>query len=645
MTAKKTTKKKTKKTGTDPGSETFSFQTEVQKLLDLMVHSLYSHKEIFLRELISNASDALDRLRFESLTNQELLSEGTRLEIRLEADRKERLLTVHDNGIGMTRQEVIDNIGTIAKSGTQELAEKLRKSRSDEALGELIGQFGVGFYSSFMVADKVVVVTRRAGEPSAQRWESSGQGQFSVEPTGRETNGTSVTLHLKAVDEEEGLEDFTDPAVLARIVKRYSDFISYPIVLKAGDEEKTLNSMKPIWERPASEVNAEEYAEFYKHITHDWRDPLETIVQKAEGLLEYKALLFIPSEAPVDLYFVGSESGLKLYVKRVLIMESCEELLPRYLRFLRGVVDSSDLPLNVSREILQQDRQIRQMRKGLLKKVLDALQSMKETDEARYLKFWTAFGRALKEGVPEDFENRDKIVSLCLFASSADSEKLTSLSDYVSRMKEEQDAIYYIAGGPREMLESSPHLEAFRDRGLEVLFMTDAVDELLVQALPEFEGKTLRSAGKGTLELGSEDERKQKKRDLDEKSKGFEELLTRVQKILDDRVKEVRLSNRLTTSPACLVGGEHEFSPRLESWLREQRGDAPVLRRILELNPDHEVVSRLKARFDVDESSELIPEYAELLYGYAVLAEGSPLRDPAAFARRFADLMARGFGP
>jgi molecular chaperone HtpG len=397
--------------------ETFDFQAEVKQLLELMIHSLYSHKEIFLRELISNASDALDRLHFEALTHPELVAGEGELQIRLGADAQARTLTVHDNGIGMSRQELIDNIGTIAKSGTRELVEKLRKDKSQENLGELIGQFGVGFYSSFMVADRVVLVTRRAGEAEAFRWESKGDGHFEITPTERESSGTSVTLHLKRAEEETGLEDFTDEHVITRTVKRYSDFISYPIVLKTDGEEKTLNSMKPIWERPADEVTDQEYAEFYKHISHDWHDPLERITQRAEGTIEYRALLFVPGEVPFDLYYVGYEPGLRLYVRRVQIMERSPDLLPRYLRFVQGVVDSPDLPLNVSREMLQHDRQIRQIRKGLVKKILDSVRSMKETDEEKYLRFWRLFGKVLKEGVSEDLEHKDKIVELLLFAT------------------------------------------------------------------------------------------------------------------------------------------------------------------------------------------------------------------------------------
>ncbi len=635
-------------------TETFQFQTEVQQLLELMIHSLYSHKDIFLRELVSNASDATDRLRFEALTKPELLTDGAKLEIRLEVDKDTRTLAIHDNGIGMSKKELVENIGTIAKSGTRELAEKMKKAKAADKsadAGELIGQFGVGFYSSFMVANKVELVTRRAGQKIATKWVSDGKGDYQIDRAEREAHGTSITLHLDPVDEESGLEDFTDEHVLSRIIGRYSDFIAYPIVLRGGPgedgadgEDKTLNSMKPIWERAASDVTEEEYSEFYKHISHDWRDPLERVLQRAEGTIEYKALLFIPSEAPFDLYYVGHESGLRLYVKRVSIMERCEELLPRYLRFVQGVVDSADLPLNVSREILQHDRQIRQIRKGLQKKILDTLQKMKADDEEKYLKFWTPFGAALKEGVIEDFEHRDKIVELLLFPSSRETEKLTSLADYVERMGEAQDAIYYMTGESRDMIESSPHLEAFRDKGVEVLFLTDAVDEMLMQSLTEYKDKKLQSAGKGTVDLGTDEEKEVQKKELDEKAKTFEALLKRIKTSLADRVKEVRLSSRLTSSPACLVGGEEDVSPRVEKWLRQQQGDAPAQKRILELNPEHPIVTGLKAKFDVHETTEAVSEYSELLYGYSLLAEGSDIPDPADFAKRFAALMQRGLG-
>src|SRR5215218_5667917 len=444
-------------------AETLQFQAETKQLLDLMIHSLYSNKEIFLRELISNASDALDRLRFEALTQPELLAGDETLEIRLEADRNARTLTIRDNGIGMSRDEVIANIGTIAKSGTRELAERLKQGESQQAIAELIGQFGVGFYSSFMAAERVELVTRRAGEETATRWESTGDGTYTIEEGVKAGRGTAITLHLKPEDKDNGMDDFSDRWVVSRVVRRYSDFVIYPIVLRADKdpeiedlakeketgekpnmplEEKVLNSMKPIWTRPASEVTQDEYKEFYKHISHDWTEPLKTIQYKAEGRIEYQALLFIPSTAPYDLYYVASKPGLQLYVKRIQIMEKCEDLLPQYLRFVRGVVDSPDLQLNVSREMLQQDRFIALIRKGLTKKVLDTLEEMKKSESSTYLKFWKEFGRAIKEGVSSDYENKERIVSLLLFESSNDPEKLTTLKDYVARMKEGQNEIY-----------------------------------------------------------------------------------------------------------------------------------------------------------------------------------------------------------
>jgi molecular chaperone HtpG len=621
-------------------SETFPFRAEVQQLLDLMIHSLYSHKEIFLRELISNASDALDRLRFEALTRPELLVEGGKLEIRLEVDETARRLTIHDTGIGMSRQELIDHIGTIAKSGTRELAEKIRKSKAagdkdtGEGLSELIGQFGVGFYSSFMVADRVTVVTRRAGEDGGTRWESAGAGEFTIEDQKRDSQGTSVTLHLKPVDEEQGIEDFTQENALANIVRRYSDFIAYPVIFG----EKTLNSMKPIWERPAYEVKPEEYAEFYKHISHDWRDPLLTLSQRAEGLLEYRALLFVPSEAPFDLFYVGYEAGLKLYVRRVLIVEE-----PRSPPAVLASLGEWSIPrssLNVSRECSTRP-QIRQIRKGLVKKVLDSLAELKEKDQEKYLSFWKAFGRVLKEGPSEDYENKEKIAELFLFPSSHDEEKLSALAEYVSRMKEGQEAIYYLTGASRAAIESSPHLEAFRARGIEVLYLTDAVDELVVESLAEYQGKKLKSAGKGTVDLGTAEEKEEKKKELDEKTRTYQRLLERIREALEDRIKEVRLSARLTTSPACLVGAEHDFSPRLEQLLKRET-DLPRQKRILELNPYHEIVNMLEEMVESEAASGKVDDYAELLYGYAVLAEGSELPDPAAFALRIAELMSRG---
>ncbi|MFL6262547.1 MAG: molecular chaperone HtpG [Thermoanaerobaculia bacterium] len=642
--------------------ETLQFQAETRQLLDLMIHSLYSNKEIFLRELISNASDALDRLRFEALTSPELLAGDETLEIRLEADRKARTLTISDNGIGMSREEVIANIGTIAKSGTREMVERLKQGESKETIAEMIGQFGVGFYSSFMASDRVTLVTRRAGDTAATRWESTGDGTYTVEDGEKPGRGTTITLHLKPEDKDNGVDDFSDRWVISRIVRRYSDFVSYPIILKAekdpeiedlakeketGEkpemplEEKVLNSMKPIWTRPQSEVTEDEYKEFYRHISHDWTEPLKTIPYRAEGRIEYQALLFIPSQAPYDLYYVASKPGLQLYVKRIQIMEKCEDLLPHYLRFVRGVVDSPDLQLNVSREMLQQDRFITTIRKGLTKKVLDVLEDIKDKDSETYLKFWAEFGRAIKEGTSSDYENKEKLLELLVFPSSNDPEKLTTLREYVSRMKDGQNEIYYLTGESRSQVENSPHLEAFKDKGYEVLYLVDPVDELLTQSLHEYGGKRLKSAGKGTVSLGSEEEKKQTEEELKAKEEQMKPFLEALQKRLDEWVKQVRLTNRLTASPVCLVGAEHDYSPQLEKLLQKGKGGGPKQRRILELNPKHDILARMTERFEKDPNDPLLDDYAQLLFGYGLIAEGGELPDPVRFNRAVADLMMR----
>jgi molecular chaperone HtpG len=641
--------------------EQFEFQAETTRLLDLMIHSLYTNKEIFLRELISNSSDAIDRLRFEALTNPGLIADET-FEIRLDVDEAERILTVSDNGIGMSRDEVVANIGTIAKSGTRELRERMRVGEPNEILAELIGQFGVGFYSSFMVADKVTLVTRRAGEQTATRWESTGDGHYTLSPAERDGNGTSITLHLKPADPESGIEDYTDRWTLSRIIRRYSDFVSYPIIHKDEREEpeldesgkqkeggaktivvedKVLNSMKPLWTRPQAEVAESEYAEFYRHISHNWDEPMETIALKAEGRLEYEALLFIPSKAPFDLFYHGVESGLRLYAKRVMIMEKCEALLPRYLRFLQGVVDSSDLPLNISRQMLQQDRHITQIRKWVTKKTLDKLSSIYETDKEKYLVFWEQFGRALKEGVGFDHDNKDKIVSLLLFQSSNDPEKLTSLKEYVERMKEEQGEIYYLTGESRKIVENSPHLEAFKEKGYEVLYLVEPVDELVVESLSEFDGKKIKSVGKGKVQLGSDEEKQQAEKELKQLEEESAPLLELIQKKLDAHIKQVRLSSRLTTSPVCLVGNEIDYSPQLERLLMKGKGGGPKQRRMMELNPKHEIFVKMRNRFENNKEDSALGDYAELLLGYALLSEGSELPDPVQFNRLVSDLMVK----
>ena len=603
--------------------ETFQFQAEARQVLDLMIHSLYTNKEIFLRELISNASDAIDRLRFEALTRPELIGNDDKLEIWIESDLKARTLTVHDNGIGMNREEVIANIGTIAKSGTRELLQTLREKQSSEAMTTLIGQFGVGFYSAFMVADRITLATRRAGEDKATEWESTGDGSFTIKEANKFTRGTSITLHLKKLGDDAEVEDFTEQWVISRIVKRYSDFVGYPIIYKDREgkqADKPLNSMKPIWTRPRSEVTEEEYKEFYKHISHDWNEPVQSWSFRAEGRSEYQALLFVPSQAPFDLFYATGKFGLHLYVRRVLIMEHCEELLPPYLRFIRGVVDSADLPLNVSRQRLQEDRHITQIRKWLVKKVLDSLEDMQKNDTAKYTEFWKQFGRVMKEGLNFDFDNRDRLVPLYLFESSNDPEKLTTLKDYIARMREGQDTIYFLTGSSRRAVENSPHIEAFRDRGYEVLYLVDPVDEMFVQWLPEFENKKLKSVAKGVADLGEG-------KDLADKSREFAGLTAALQKKLDDRVKEVRLSSRLTSSPACLVVSEEDVSPNLEKLLNQMKGESARQKRIMELNPDHEIIVRMRERMD----DAMFEDFAEVLYGYALLAEGSELQEPLKF--------------
>lgn len=640
----------------------FQFQAETKHLLSLMIDSLYTNKEIFLRELISNASDALDRLRFEALVKPELLDSDSKLEIRLEADRDSRTLTVSDNGIGMSSDEIIANIGTIAKSGTRELRDKMSQGAADDQLINLIGRFGVGFYSSFMVANKVSLLTRRAGEETATLWESSGEQEYTLSESIKATRGTTITLYLKPANPEEGIEDFTDKWILARTVKRYSDFVTYPIIFKDQREEvekdelevprkdapktivvedKVLNSMTPVWARPQSAVSETEYAEFYKHMFHDTDDPLQTIAAKAEGRNEYQTLLFIPSKAPYDLFYHAAEVGLRLYAKGVLVMEKCADLLPRYLRFVKGLVDAADLPLNISRQMLQQERQISQIRQWLTKRILDTLQSVSENDDEKYLRFWQQFGRALKEGVSADYDNRDRIIPLLLFQSSHDPEKLTTLKDYQARMKEEQQQIFYLTGESRRVVENSPHLEAFKARGYEVLYLVDPVDELLMQSLPEFEGKRLKSAAKGTISLGSDEESAQVEKELKQRQEESSELLQFIQRTLDKDIKEVRLTSRLTTSPVCLVGSEMDYSPQMERLLLLGQGGRPKQRRIMELNSNHEIFAKLQERFQNGPDEPALSELVDLLLGYALLAEGSELPDTVEFNRSLAKLITR----
>ncbi|MDT4988502.1 MAG: molecular chaperone HtpG [Micromonosporaceae bacterium] len=634
-----------------PDRETLQFQAEARQLLQLMVHSIYSNKDIFLRELISNASDALDRLRLESMVNKDLTVDTSDLHIDIEVDAEQRTLTVRDNGIGMSRDEVVALIGTIAKSGTAELLQRMRESKDAAASQDLIGQFGVGFYATFMVADNVTLVTRRAGESVATRWESSGEGTYAVESLDSAPQGTSVTVHLKPEDTEDHLFDYTTEWKIREIVKRYSDFIAWPIRMTverpgsddapATSEVLTLNSMKALWARSKDEVSAEEYKEFYRHVSHDWTDPLEVIAMKAEGTFEYEALLFIPLHAPLDLFYRDAKRGVQLYVKRVFIMDDCQELMPDYLRFVKGVVDAKDLSLNISREILQQDRQIRLMRRRLVKKVLSTVKEMMATDADRYRTFWTEFGRVVKEGLLNDADNRGAILDIASFASTDDPDRLTTLAEYVSRMREGQKDIYYMTGESRPMIENSPHMEAFRDKGFEVLVLTDPVDEMWVDAVGEYDGSTLRSIAKGQVDLNTDDERGDAEATREERQKDFAALFGWLTTTLSDEVKEVRLSTRLTTSPACLVGDANDIAPTLEKMYRAMGQEVPHVKRILELNASHPLVTGLRTAYEQRPDDAALPETAELLYGMALLAEGGELGDPSRFTRLLADRLAR----
>jgi molecular chaperone HtpG len=636
-----------------PAPESRAFQAEVKQLLDLVIHSLYSHKEVFLRELVSNASDALDKLRFEALTRPELQPDGE-LAITIEIDPAARTLTVSDNGIGMTRDEVLANIGTIARSGSKEFLATLRASAASgeakAALPGLIGQFGVGFYASFMVADRVTLTTRRAGEATATRWESTGDGTYTIDSAQRESAGTTVVLHLRPADPEAGLEDYTQGAVIRRIVKRYSDFVAYPIHLRGepvpeGGEPPApapINSRQAIWLRPKDEVSEEEYREFYKHIAHDWNDPLERIALSIEGTFEARALLYVPSQAPFDLnHRERAQRGIQLYVKRVFILDHCEDLAPPWLRFVRGVVDAEDLPLNVSREMLQQDRRIRSIRSRIVKRVLEALEAMQRDDRERYLQFWAQLGPVLKEGLLDFGADSEKLLRLVLAGSSARPGELATLAEYVGRMKPDQDAIYVLAGATREAAERSPHLEAFRAKGYEVLLFWDRVDDVWLDRPLEYEGKKIVAVGRGEVELGSEEERSAAREALEAKRSEVGDLLARLRDILQDEVSEVRLSSRLTQSPACLVSEMGVPSPQLEDALRRAGHALPKLKRIFELNPDHPILAKLRARFEADPASPELEDAAWVLYGECLLAEGGTLPDPARFGRGLVHLLER----
>jgi molecular chaperone HtpG len=622
--------------------ETLGFQTEVRQLLQLMIHSLYSNKEIFLRELVSNASDACDKLRFEALTDSSLYEGDTDLAIHVAWDRAARTLTISDNGIGMSRQEVIDNIGTIARSGTREFFGRLTGDQAKDA--QLIGQFGVGFYSSFIVADKVTLVTRRAGLPADQavRWESKGEGDYTIEPASRAGRGTEVILHLR-----EGEDDLLDGYRLRNVLQKYSDHITLPILMRKEewdkdkgenvlrDEEEKVNQASALWARSKSDISDEQYEAFYKHVAHAYEAPLAWTHSKVEGKSEYTLLLYLPARAPFDLWDREHRHGVKLYVRRVFIMDDAEQLLPAYLRFVRGIVDSGDLPLNVSREILQESKDVETLRKGCVNKVLGLLEDLAENHKEKYAAFWKEFGRAFKEGTGEDWANRERIAKLLRFASTAtDGEgQDVSLADYVARMKPGQDKVYYVTADTHAAAKNSPHLEIFRKKGIEVLLLSDRVDEWMVSHLTEFEGKPLASVARGDLDAGllSEEEKKEQEKEASE----YKALTERIGKVLGERVAEVRVTFRLTESPACLVSGQDGMSLNLERMLKAAGQNVPGAKPVLEVNPHHPLVRRLQG----EASDQRFGDWSQVLFDQSLLAEGGQLDDPGAFVKRLNELM------
>jgi len=628
--------------------ETLGFQAEVKQLLKLMIHSLYSNKEIFLRELISNASDAADKLRFEALTDKALYESDAELKIRVDFDKAARTITISDNGIGMSRQEVIENIGTIAKSGTREFFGRLTGDEAKDA--HLIGQFGVGFYSSFIVADKVTLVTRRAGLTAEHgvRWESDGSGEYTIEMVDRPQRGTEVTLHLRE-DEDELLSGYR----LRSIIRKYSDHITLPILMKKEewqtnenadkndkpsviDEDETVNQAGALWARPKNEITEEQYYEFYKHVAHDFEPPLAYTHHKVEGTKEYTQLLYIPSRAPFDLWDREHRRGIKLYVRRVFIMDDAEHLMPIYLRFVRGVIDSNDLPLNVSRELLQESRDVEMIRAGSVRRVLSVLEDLAENNKEKYATFWKEFGRVFKEGLGEDHANRERIAKLVRFASTHndDDEQNVSLADYVGRMKEGQDKIYYVTAESYAAAKNSPHLEIFRKKGIEVLLLSDRVDEWAATFLTEFEGKPLQSVAKGGLDLGKLEDEAEKK-DQEKEAGEYKDFIERVKKTLGEKVKDVRVTQRLTESPVCLVADEHDMGMHLERLLKAAGQNVPGTKPILEVNPHHPLVERLK-----NESDEArFGDWSQVLFDQALLAEGGQLEDPAGFVKRLNQLV------
>jgi molecular chaperone HtpG len=612
-------------------AETLAFKTELKQLLQLIIHSLYSHPDIFLRELISNASDAIDTARFQSLTNQDLLEGNSEWSIRIVPNSAERTLTISDNGIGMSRETIVENLGTIARSGTKAFIESL-KSANAQQRPELIGQFGVGFYSAFMVADRVTVLSRMAGSPEeGVRWESDGQGEFRIEAALKEKRGTDIVLHLK-----EDAKQFLDPYRLRTLVKKYSDFVEHPIVLVAEKDgatnEETINARKAIWLRNKSEVKEDEYLEFYKHLTHDHDKPLKTIHFSAEGQVEFKALLFVPSHRPFDLMWGDSDKGLHLYIQRVFIMDDCEALLPRWLRFLRGVVDSPDLPLNVSREILQQSAPLEKIKSNLVMKAIASLDEVRRQDPEKYLAFYRDLGVFVKEGAYQDFEHREKVADLLLFDSTkTEPGKLTALSDYVERMLSDQSEMLYLAGESREILLQSPHLEAFRAKGQEVLLLTDPADEIVIDAVRQYKGKSFKAINKGVADAAVEEEAKTK----------YKPLLDLIQSKLP-QIKEARLTNRLKESAVCLTAEDSAFSANVQRLMQRMGQAAPEPeKRVLEVNPEHPLIQAIESLRFRDANDARLETACRLLYDEALIAEGSKVQDPAEFARRMNEMAVR----
>lgn len=634
--------------------ETHQFKTEVKQFMHLIINSLYSNKEIFLRELISNASDAIDRLSFKAQTDTKLLGDNTDYKIKITPDKENKTLMISDNGIGMTYDEIVENIGTIARSGTAAFMEAMEKSKNKDTLTpELIGQFGVGFYSAFIVAEKITVITRAPGEDTATQWESTGDGAYTIEPVSKESRGTDVILTLKPVEKDE--QDFTEEWTLRNIVKKHSDFVNYPIVMdvehvehetddkgkqildkdgkpikkEAVIKEETLNSMKAIWAKVKKDVTEEEYKDFYTHISHDWNPPLTHLHLKLEGITEYNALVYIPSQAPMDLFLPERKHGIQLYCRRVFIMDDCKELIPEYFRFIKGVVDAPDLNLNISREILQQDALVRNIRKNLIKKIIDMLDHM-ESEE--YEKFYNEFGAVIKEGIHTDWENREKLTNLARFKTTKSDGKWISLKAYVNNMKPDQKDIYYITGDNPTAILNSPHLETLKEKDYEVLLMTDPVDEFVIQALPEYEKKPLKSAEKGDLDLDKIDEKKKET---------YSSLFEKIKSLLEDKIKDVKPSSHLRDSVSCLSGDTYDMSAYMEKLLKASGQPLPDSKRILELNISHPVMEKVQLIFEKNNEDDVLEDYSNLLYDLAIVAEGGKVENPAKFSKIIGELMAK----